>query len=212
MWQMWAENGWQRRGGTGDTCIGRGWPPFDLEGALAGRGCERNWLEGTHDRPVFPRPAPALLGFDETIYAFCSAELGEAEGPYWGDNNALAARCVDANENVLRVMGGWNMCVNLMWQTCAVKGLLHGQGPQRHLRFSIAPRDLDVRLFDNPPKGCVNGGCDRGYAVSDVYYAEICVLSHICKNREQLFQLDVGQNFVCDLDEGGYRGLRQMLG
>ena len=34
-----------------------------------------------------------MLGFDETIYAYCSAKVHEAEGPYWGDNNALASRC-----------------------------------------------------------------------------------------------------------------------
>lgn len=99
-----------------------------------------------------------------------------------------------------------------MWQTCAAKGLLHGQGSKRQMRFSIAPKDLDVRLFDNPPKGCVNGGCDRGYAVSDVYYAEICVLSHICSNRDALFKLNVGDLFVCSLDESAYRGLQQLLG
>ena len=125
MWQMWAENGWARRSHRGDTCFGRGWPTFDINAALRGSGCERNWLEGTHERPTFPRPAPALLGFDETIYAFCSAETGLEEGPYWGDNNALATRCVAANENVLRVMGGWNMCVNLVRAHSGSKSLSH---------------------------------------------------------------------------------------
>ena len=80
------------------------------------------------------------------------------------------------------------------------------------MRFSIAPAALDVSLFNNPPNGCVNGGCDRGYAVSDVYYAEVCVLSHICSNREALFQLAVGQLFVCDFDEVAFRELSSILG
>lgn len=113
--------------------------------------------------------------------------------PYWGDNTALARQCVQANENVLRVMGGWNMCVNLQWQLCAAKGLLHGQGTAAQMRFSIAPSALDVRLFDNPPKGCVNNNCGGGYAVSDVYCAltdstpcrwesgpALCLCAHHC--------------------------------
>ena len=212
MWQMWAWGGWQRRQSHSDAaCFEQGWQHFDFEAALRGEGCDRNWLEGTHEWPQYPRPAPALLGFDETIYAFCAAETHQPEGPYWGDNNALASRCVDANENVLRVMGGWNMCVNLQWQTCAVKGLLHGQGAGRQMRFSIAPNALDLTLFHNPPRGCVNGDCRQGYAVSDVYYVEVCVLSHICANRDELFTLGVGDLFTCNLDEAAFRELRRML-
>ena len=211
MWSMFAEGGWSRRAPGGAACFGRGWPPFDLDGALRGDGCDRNWLEGTHPRPVYRQPAPALLGFDETIYAFCSAETRLEEGPYWGDNNALAVRCVGASENVLRVMGGWNMCVNLHWQTCAAKGLLHGQRDSS-MRFSIAPKELDIDLFDNPPNGCVNGGCDRTYSISDVYYAEVCLLSHICRNRRELFELEYGELFRCDLDDGAYLELKQLLG
>ena len=98
------------------------------------------------------------------------------------------------------------MCVNLMWQTCAIKGLLHGQGGGRQMRFSIAPAALDTALFRNPPKGCVNGDCGNGYAVSDVYYAEVCVMSHSCRNREALFRLRVGELFVCDFDETAFLG------
>ena len=212
LWSMWDETGWMRRSaGRGPACFEQGWQHFEFEAALQGRGCDRNWLEGTHERPVFPSPAPALLGWDETIYAYCAAKLGQAEGPYWGNNNELAAICTQANENVLRVMGGWNMCVNLHWQTCAVKGLLHGQGG-RELHFSIAPGALDVGLFDRPPNNqCVNGGCSEHYAVSDVYYGEVCVLSHICRNGAVLFSLEVGEPFVCDLDEAAFLGLRELL-
>ena len=211
MYAMWAEQGWNRRQPNGPSCFERGYQHFDFDAALHGRGCERNWLEGVHERPSYRRVAPALLGFDETIYAFCSAESRLDEGPYYGDNSALAERCVRASENVLRVMGGWNMCVNLMWQTCAIKGLLHGQG-SRQMRFSIAPAALDTHLFHNPPKGCVNGDCGNGYAVSDVYYTEVCVMSHICRNRDALFKLRVGELFECDFDEAAFLGLRNILG
>ena len=114
-----------------------------------------------------------------------------------------------ANENVLRVTSGWNMCMNLHWQVCAIQGRLHGQENGK-MHFSIAPKDLDVGIFDSP-ESCI-GGCDGGYAISDVYFAEICVLSHICKNRAELFLADVGTIFECDFDEQRFLELRTLLG
>ena len=55
------------------------------------RGYHR--YEGVAATPEYARPAPALLGFDETIYAYCSAQIGERESPYYGDNAELASRC-----------------------------------------------------------------------------------------------------------------------
>ena len=100
------------------------------------------------------------------------------------------------------------MCVNLHWQACALNGALPGQHG-RTLQFSIAPKDLDVGIFDHP-LDCV-GGCGSGYAVSDVYYAEVCVVSHVCKNRDELFRLGYGDPFVCDLDEHAFGQLREWL-
>tara|TARA_B110000046_G_C12889059_1_gene353515 strand:+ start:255 stop:470 length:216 start_codon:yes stop_codon:yes gene_type:complete len=66
-------------------------------------------MEGVYGWPTYATPAPALLGFDETIYAYCSAEKGWNEGPFNPqDNWGLADRCVRANKNVLRVLNGWN--------------------------------------------------------------------------------------------------------
>ena len=119
-WSMWGVQGWQRRAANQPACFTEGWQHFEFETAmrLAERRCDRNWLEGVHEWPRSLDKAPALLGFDETIYAFCSAAIGEEEGPYHNENEILASRCTLANENVLRVMGGWNMCVNLQWQLC----------------------------------------------------------------------------------------------
>ena len=130
------------------------------------------------------------------------------EQPFNQDNHGLATRCVRAQQNVLRHMGGWNMCVNLHWQTCGILGKLPGQGG-RTLQFSIAPKDLDVGIFHNP-RECV-GGCGNGYAISDVYYAEVCVVSHVCKNREQLFRLGYGDPFECDFDQRAFDELRGWL-
>ena len=60
--------------------------------------------------------APALLGLDDTIFAFCSALLNEQtwyDGAPNGFNPELAYRCTQANRNVLRLLSmrkPWNMC------------------------------------------------------------------------------------------------------
>ena len=182
LWAMWAPAGWAKRGWGDLACFETGWNHFNFDGALRGEGCNRNWLDGVMGWPSFARPAPALLGFDETIYAFCSAQLNMEEGPFYGDNGALAQRCVQANENVLRVFANWNLCTNMHWQTCAFHGKLPGQDGRR-LHFSIAPKNLDVGIFENPDS-CV-GGCDHGYAVSDVYFAEVCITSFVCTSTEE---------------------------
>jgi hypothetical protein len=58
------------------SSVQAGWQHFTFESALRGDGCERNWLDGTHAYPRFVGDAPALLGFDETIYAYCSRRVG----------------------------------------------------------------------------------------------------------------------------------------
>ena len=80
---MWGVQGWQRRAANQPACFTEGWQHFEFETAmrLAERRCDRNWLEGVHEWPRSLDKAPALLGFDETIYAFCSAAIGEEEGP-----------------------------------------------------------------------------------------------------------------------------------
>lgn len=185
---------------------------FPWQSAPDGHGCDANWYFGILGHsPTYPRAdiaAPALLGFDETIYGYCSAKLRLPEKPFDQDNRGLATRCVRAQQNVLRHMGGWNMCVNLHWQTCAVIGQLPGQN-SRTLQFSIAPKDLDVGIFDHP-RNCI-GGCSNGYAISDVYFAEVCVVSHVCRNRERLFQLEYGEGFECDFDRRAFDELRGWL-
>ena len=53
--------------------------------------------------------------------------------------------------------------------------------------------------------------CAHTYAISDVYFAEVCVVSHVCRNRARLFSLEVGELFECDIDEGAFRELRELL-
>ena len=48
-------------------------------------------------------------------------------------------------------------------------------------------------------------------AISDVYFVELCVLSHVCANRDEIFELGVGQIFVCDFEEDAFLGLKDLL-
>ena len=66
---------------------------------MQGSAVAPNW----NDRPRYTAPAPALLGFDETILGYCSHLVGlDFDG---GDlNTELAERCVRANKNVLRLL------------------------------------------------------------------------------------------------------------
>lgn len=100
------------------------------------------------------------------------------------------------------------VCVNLQWQLCAIRGQLHGQHAST-MMFSIPPKSLDVGIFDHPSR-CV-GDCSGNYAVSDVYFAEVCVLNHVCKNKRELFELDVGTAFHCDFDRDAFMELRTLL-
>ena len=49
------------------------------------------------------------------------------------------------------------------------------------------------------------------YAVSDVYFGEICVISSICRNSWQLFSVARGEAFHCDFDEAGYHAVAAAL-
>ena len=101
-------------------------------------------------------------------------------------------------------------CKNTEWVMCAIHGKLPGQNT-RALRFAKAPGSLVIEEFWRPPAGCVNGACDEyHYAVSDVFYVEACLISFICSNRDQLFEVGVGVDFVCDLDADAYARLQEV--
>ena len=195
--------------------------PRYFDAILAGEDCDRNWLEGAlgseHDRPEFAAPAPALLGFDESIVEFCS-ELIE-ETATWGDlNHELASRCVRANENVLRIIAGrysWDMCQNLEWQLCAATGRLPGQDEAK-MNFAFAPKELEEEWFEKPTSHptypCNEWWCpDTVYTVGDVFFAEVCVLQQVCRNSDRLFAVERGETFVCDLDAVRFAALAKKM-
>jgi hypothetical protein len=237
--QLWGKDAWvlrRRSDPRAETC----WS-YDrnfFENALKPSQCDANWLEGAIDggpeqRPGFDaaRPADALLGFDGTIWDYCS-QVGRIGGWPGGDwNRELARRCVAANMNILRIMfscsdcvgarAGWSMCRNLQWVLCAVRGLLPGQrgrgGHAPAIRFAKAPRELDTRDFADPGRPNIDGAAwwnephATHYAVTDVFFGEVCVLSALCRNSWQLFTVRRGDKFVCDFDESNWHRLAAAL-
>eukprot|EP00966_Prymnesium_polylepis_P098607 2283453-Prymnesium_polylepis.3 len=68
-----------------------------------------------HDRPDFAEPAPALLGFDSTIWEFCLSQIDAPDVHF--SQQAIAERCVQSSNNILRVVSGnwdWNMYASLV--------------------------------------------------------------------------------------------------
>lgn len=224
--KLWGKVAWDNRDTPGEEAC---WD-YDanfFENALKPEQCNVNWLEGAfggeHDRPPFSTDAHPLLGFDGKIWDYCSevANSGPWGGGDW--NQELARRCVSANLNILRIMfsctdcvgsrAGWNMCRNFQWVVCAVRGLLPGQANATSLRFAKPPRELDTREMDNPSLITTPGDSWwnephwQFYAVSDVFFGEVCVLSALCRNSWQLFSVGRGEDFECDYNEAGYREL-----
>jgi hypothetical protein len=63
-------------------------------------------------------------------------------------------------------------------------------------------------------QGYTDAACQMpnvGFANGDIYYLEACLFSQICSNRKQLFELDKGDDFQCDLDPDAYAELREWL-
>ena len=124
---------------------------------------------------------------------------------------------MEANVNILSLYGDaipYNICRNVEWQVCAAKGTLPGQN-SRNIRFAYAPKDLEPYSGDKPIGNCggyTPAGCgDEGYASSDIYYMEACVYSMMCKNRDEFWNLNAGDDFVCEMDWEGYSAMRDYL-
>ena len=200
-------------------CWGRGDAHTYFEQILQPQQCVKNWHEGTGGRgpsgtPRYSAPvAPALLGFDESIWDYCTSVRDPG---FWGSddwNVELVTRCVGANLNILRLMIGYNMCSNLQWVVCALRGNLSGQGGQPLLKFAHAPRDLDVRDLADPARrnGWWTEPHESHYAVSDVYFAEIIIISTVCANSWRLFSVRRGESFECEWSESGWHELASAL-
>jgi len=158
--KMWDAVPWQNRHSHRPTCFARKRddntraqdPAIYFRDVKSGKHCQSNWYEGNFGElgfqdalPRFTAPAPALLGFDESIDWFCANERAHFFDTHNYDNSH-AGGCVNANHNILSLFGNrvvYNMCRNLEWQVCAAQGKLPGQ-KGFGIRFAYEPSDLNV--------------------------------------------------------------------
>ena len=122
-----------------------------LPSQLRGDHCDTNWLVGAFGRdsqpPAFSSPAPALFGFEDSLYDHCSAllgangskpELASMSYEYADFDDVLAHRCVAANMNILRLKSvGWHMCHNLRWGACAAQAPVQRGGQGEGCRAAV---------------------------------------------------------------------------
>ena len=136
-WTLWGNTAWEKLPNGKPGCWTGRFGEAYFDHILSGGQCDTNWFEGAkgalgrqETRPPFTTEAPALLGFDDSIYAFCSTLVGKPVNFIKSDgldfNEELAERCVRANINILRIISTtrshWNMCQNLRWILCALTG------------------------------------------------------------------------------------------
>jgi len=206
MWGAWSRT--QNHDAGGGCWNFDRWQPWEKQSAaqffediFSGRYCElTDWYEGSNvAHGWFSEPdAPALLGFDADIIGYCH-------------NN-----CDGESVNILAIFGGleYNSCRNFEWQMCAIRGMLSSQS-SKEIVFARAPKT--VAMDGWPPfgqcSGFTNSGCNTwdGFANDDIFYLEVCLFSQVCANSEQLFQIDVGERFVCDFSADGFEQLQAWL-
>lgn len=123
-YRMWGGNAWYLTAAGQGNCWGSdptGW----FASVDRGDYCDQNWslgvggwLGGANARPDFPGgEAPALLGFDETIWDFCQQATGQCAQPHAPLQHPLLSR-PDATPASKRaaVSGVWAACAH---PTCA---------------------------------------------------------------------------------------------
>ena len=205
-------------------------PPLFFAQASNGSHCATNWYEGHAGAlgepgrlPRFAALAPALLGYDDGIYEHCAQHVAKsgAAGRSGGsacrrDRPGHVARCcLAAGFSILNMVGHrvpYNLCRNLEWVLCAVRGALPSQ-PDRSVRFANAPVSLEVEPLDTRRKsGCREPTTrKRGYSLPDIFHLEVCILHHVCTDGELLFRLGVGEPFVCAFSQSRFEELTRML-
>ena len=103
-------------------------------------------------------------------------------------------------------------CRNTEGTLCATLVKLHNQGSGQIL-FAIAPKDMDIDLLHRKkhPPNVQGWTCCGAFAENDIYYLEVCTLSEMCANSDELFSLEVGDPFHCQFDAEKYAALQKTL-
>ena len=54
-------------------------------------------------------------------------------------------------------------------------------------------------------------GCANGYASGDIFYLEVCVYDMMCSNRNEMWALNPGDPWACEMEYAGYKQLYQWV-
>mmetsp|Transcript_27979 Transcript_27979/g.46353 ORF Transcript_27979/g.46353 Transcript_27979/m.46353 type:complete len:384 (+) Transcript_27979:168-1319(+) len=210
LWSMFALQGWTRRGEGTEGCFAteKFW-----ENLLEKETCDRNWYRGGYPDGMEENNKewradyygnqnnPGVVGYEEDLGPFNCKEIKKKKGEaFMCDEIDFIDSAHQAGHNMLRLDSrfGWNMCRNLEWVICAIRGLLPNQGDGK-IRFATTPK-IDVQSFLFRDGGCDQHDCALHYSVNDVFFVEVALISYLCKNREEVFGLEVGDEFDCDFD------------
>jgi len=161
--------------------------------------CDRNWSEGTigcQTQAVVPHfgraEAPAVLGFDANIISLCaeSVNCSHRSGPIG------PPACIRGGFNILALFSrspAYNMCRNLEWVICALRGRLRSQ-PRGTIIFDPSPGSMRMGVLRKD-------AASNLYSMKSVYFLETCIISTLCRNRAELFRTPARAPFHCDYDE-----------
>mmetsp|Transcript_13863 Transcript_13863/g.20459 ORF Transcript_13863/g.20459 Transcript_13863/m.20459 type:complete len:368 (+) Transcript_13863:77-1180(+) len=210
-WSMFGKGAWRRRKIGEEACFST--TNYWQDNILAESSCQRNWYEdGTTNAQINsasfrpPNGSPPLLGPDTIVITQFSCDRLLEQGRPLNNckRKGIVHTSMEAGYTILRLgTRHWNMCRNLEWVVCSIRGMLPGQkDTDGRIHFVVPPSTLDVGEFLYRNKTC-RGRCDNRYKERDIYMMEVSVVSFLCKNRDQLFQLEQNQTgFYCDFDEG----------
>ena len=243
--RMWATDGWAKM--QPDALTGPHSPcwlhPRDdaaasqpastyFEETLSGKYCPMNWYEGNPGilglrgrPPTFSEDAPALFGADEDIGAYCQNKMKRDYGLTPSNAFGHAGNCVAANLNILNVFTDrvpYNICRNMEWQVCAMKGEVPSQGSNAVL-LATEPNSLDPKPGSRRPLGRCSGWRPPdgspdtptggfGYTNDDIYYIETCLFDQLCTNGADIFRnRQNDQPFHCEFSHERFLELEQIL-
>jgi len=190
-YKMWsADNGFTDRARGEKACWDVPWADswFDFVGDAT--NCDQDWDWTGNNMP----DAPTVFGFSETMAAYCHDMAGRRGG---GGDPGHA--CRNAHINILRI-GSWTMCRNTEWMMCVLQRKVGSA--QGEIVFSLAPGGLEMDVFMMDPDN---------FAENDVYFLEVCILSEVCSNNQELFAADVGALFVCKFDRSRWDALARAM-
>jgi len=85
------------------------------------------------------------------------------------------------------------MCINIEWMYCVIHGTAGvGNG---EIIFTLAPSALNMNDF-NSRKGY--------YVEDDIYFLEVCTITEMCSNGDEIFHLKVGDKWRCQFDPASW--------